>query len=254
METSPCHLTTLGETMSKPVDLLKALAAAAALTTVAPAAFAQATTVTVHPNGAYTSITNGGATPCNSAPCYTIAPTDRVTGSFTLSSPPAANLNNFPILASNVTSFSFTGGGETHSSTDPNTRLNNLRLTTDATGRITAVNVNSYRWNQLPHSLSDTPSGRVEFIQFTMNNQSIVRNGYCNSTTTSFAGVPDTCPFVLYGSDGVYAGSSATNSISISYASPPVSIPTMSEWAMILFGTILAGGAVIYMHRRRFVV
>lgn len=30
-----------------------------------------------------------------------------------------------------------------------------------------------------------------------------------------------------------------------------VAIPTMTEWAMILFGTILAGGAAVYIQRRR---
>lgn len=31
----------------------------------------------------------------------------------------------------------------------------------------------------------------------------------------------------------------------------PVSVPTMTEWAMIMFGTILAGGAALYIQRRR---
>ena len=32
----------------------------------------------------------------------------------------------------------------------------------------------------------------------------------------------------------------------------PTPVPTMSEWAMILFGTVLAGGAALYIQRRRF--
>lgn len=32
---------------------------------------------------------------------------------------------------------------------------------------------------------------------------------------------------------------------------PPTPVPTMSEWAMILFGATLAGAAAIYIHRRR---
>lgn len=31
----------------------------------------------------------------------------------------------------------------------------------------------------------------------------------------------------------------------------PAPVPTMSEWAMILFGTMLAGGAALYVQRRR---
>lgn len=34
-------------------------------------------------------------------------------------------------------------------------------------------------------------------------------------------------------------------------AAPPASVPTMTEWAMILFGTILAGGAALHIQRRR---
>ena len=37
-------------------------------------------------------------------------------------------------------------------------------------------------------------------------------------------------------------------------AAPPAPVPTLSEWAMILFGTILAGGAALYIQRRRFTV
>ena len=31
----------------------------------------------------------------------------------------------------------------------------------------------------------------------------------------------------------------------------PSAVPTLSEWAMILFGLILAGGAALFVQRRR---
>ena len=31
----------------------------------------------------------------------------------------------------------------------------------------------------------------------------------------------------------------------------PAPAPTLSEWAMILFGTVPAGGAALYLQRRR---
>lgn len=34
-------------------------------------------------------------------------------------------------------------------------------------------------------------------------------------------------------------------------AAAPATVPTMSEWAMILFGTLLAGGAGLFVQRRR---
>lgn len=35
------------------------------------------------------------------------------------------------------------------------------------------------------------------------------------------------------------------------YVAPPAAIPTMSEWAMILLGMVLAGGAALTLQRRR---
>lgn len=37
----------------------------------------------------------------------------------------------------------------------------------------------------------------------------------------------------------------------VSVASAAAAVPTLSEWAMILFGTVLAGGAALYIQRRR---
>ncbi|WGM32184.1 hypothetical protein KKHFBJBL_02435 [Brevundimonas sp. NIBR11] len=49
--------------------------------------------------------------------------------------------------------------------------------------------------------------------------------------------------------DNLNTDQSATNVIITSVAAAPV--PTMTEWAMILFGTMLAGGAALYIQRRR---
>ena len=35
-------------------------------------------------------------------------------------------------------------------------------------------------------------------------------------------------------------------------APPPAAVPTLSEWAMILLGVLLAGAAVVVIQRRRF--
>lgn len=39
--------------------------------------------------------------------------------------------------------------------------------------------------------------------------------------------------------------------LGVAAAPPPAPVPTLSEWAMILFGTVLAGGAALYIQRRR---
>lgn len=48
------------------------------------------------------------------------------------------------------------------------------------------------------------------------------------------------------------ATNGAGSSLTTAAAAPPATVPTLSEWAMILFGVILAGGAALYVQRRRF--
>lgn len=47
------------------------------------------------------------------------------------------------------------------------------------------------------------------------------------------------------GGDGQFASVTLT-------CAAPVPVPTMTEWSMILFGTVLAGSAVLFFERRRF--
>lgn len=44
----------------------------------------------------------------------------------------------------------------------------------------------------------------------------------------------------------------AGSSLTTAAAAPPDTVPTLSEWAMILFGALLAGGAALHVQRRRF--
>lgn len=55
---------------------------------------------------------------------------------------------------------------------------------------------------------------------------------------------PQTVTFNVDGPAAVVAGP----------AVGPTTVPTMSEWAMILFGTMLAGGAALFIQRRRLIV
>ncbi|WP_298158451.1 IPTL-CTERM sorting domain-containing protein [Brevundimonas sp.] len=54
----------------------------------------------------------------------------------------------------------------------------------------------------------------------------------------------------LYVSGGVGGGSPNLYKISVTAAAAAFAVPTMSEWAMILLGIMLAGSAAIYIHRR----
>jgi hypothetical protein len=44
---------------------------------------------------------------------------------------------------------------------------------------------------------------------------------------------------------------STTQTYSVQIAAAPVAVPTLSEWAMILLGVLLAGGAALTIQRRR---
>ena len=74
--------------------------------------------------------------------------------------------------------------------------------------------------------------------------------GTLTITTGAGAGGLYTCTGVCAG--GVYTvGSHITAGTMVGVA--PVSVPTMSEWAMILFGLMLAGGAALYIQRRQLI-
>lgn len=66
--------------------------------------------------------------------------------------------------------------------------------------------------------------------------------GTLSSTVTVSSSVPDPNP----------SNNSATDSDTIAPGAPvAATIPTLTEWAMILFATLLAGGAALTLHRRR---
>ncbi|MBB5746873.1 IPTL-CTERM sorting domain-containing protein [Brevundimonas variabilis] len=48
----------------------------------------------------------------------------------------------------------------------------------------------------------------------------------------------------------VNSGNGVGQSYTLTVAAPPASVPTLSEWAMILMGLTLAGGAALYIQRR----
>ncbi|WP_271083528.1 DUF11 domain-containing protein [Brevundimonas sp. NIBR11] len=51
--------------------------------------------------------------------------------------------------------------------------------------------------------------------------------------------------------DGNPGNEIATTTTTVFAPPPPAPVPTLTEWAMILFGTMLAGGAAVYLQRRR---
>ena len=60
-----------------------------------------------------------------------------------------------------------------------------------------------------------------------------------------------TCISVSGGKCNDISGVSSASGVVVTAAPLTAAVPTMSEWAMILFGTILAGGAALYIQSRR---
>ena len=96
-----------------------------------------------------------------------------------------------------------------------------------------------------------TPAGAGQNgIVFSTGNKTNA-GGTLTITTGGGAGGLFTCTGACAG--GSYtAGSHITAGTMV--GAPPVAVPTMSEWAMILFGLILASGAALYIQRRKLVV
>lgn len=62
--------------------------------------------------------------------------------------------------------------------------------------------------------------------------------------------ISNSATFTSTTSDPNPANNSATDTNTVPSA-PPAAVPTLTEWAMILFGALLAGGAVLQLQRRR---
>lgn len=74
------------------------------------------------------------------------------------------------------------------------------------------------------------------------------------NATTVTAVVPAQTPgvkeVIVTTPQGANAAAPTTNDFTVT----PIVVPTMTEWAMMLFGIILAGGAALQIHRRRMTV
>lgn len=72
-------------------------------------------------------------------------------------------------------------------------------------------------------------------------NGGLSRVGSCSSSSGYFCNVAT--------AGGSYLG--ATGYVSTSLTPTPTAVPTLTEWAMILMGVALAGGAILTLQRRR---
>ncbi|WP_245783748.1 IPTL-CTERM sorting domain-containing protein [Paracidovorax konjaci] len=209
-------------------------------------------TVNVNSTGNYATIQN--YTNCTSVPaslCANFLTSHNVSGTFTTTGALPANASNVEI-GSTVTSYSFSSGLDTVASTDTNARLNSLRISTDASGNITSVNLlQAVLWmtGAAPHTTAD----RFIAIVVSGANGTATHNSGCQTTGTGNSGVTDTC-LVSTVSD---TSRSTANSSPVSYAmaQAPVAttaaIPTLSEWGLILIASLLGMFSIARLRRQR---
>jgi hypothetical protein len=197
--------------------------------------------------------------PCGTGPCGNYALGGRITGQFTTAAPLPPNLAS-PDAHALVTSYSFTDGVATYSSSNPNTRFSIFAISTNAAGNIIAANteVQFQLWEtgSAPHT-SGNRAAVLDACSGSCGGQggdNVANNFICTSVQAGAGGNidPDTCA----GGSGdgstsaahVTAGSTGTWTTVTQQTS---NIPTLSEWALILLSLLVVGFAVRGMQLRK---
>jgi len=215
------------------------------LATLPGGAFAATYTITSTSN--YTRQLDFTA-PCAGGVCTNFALTMGASGSFEVPLL-APNLVNSNISAS-VTAYSFTDGINTYSSTDPDSRKFLFQVTTNASGILTSANILVEKWltGTRPHTTADYFS----YLQFS---GSSVPQAYHNDryiTVGVSGGETDVC--TVQASETTRSrGIGATVSYSgggLLAATTTAAIPTLSDYALLLLGALIAGVAGWQLRRR----
>jgi hypothetical protein len=217
------------------------------LVLLAPAASAQSTYT--YAGGTINSFGEGDP-PTNGSTRQTYSLGGSITGSFTTTAPLAANLSSQNIGAL-VTAYSFNDSQQTYASTNPNVRKITFSVTTNGSGAITGADIVIHKWQTNgPRSAAGLASAdsRFERIIISPISSRVSSNRACLAlgVGVSAAGDNDFCD--LSSGDEEFRATTGDPGV---WTLPPASVPTLSEWAMILFGLLLAGGAALYIQRRQ---
>ncbi|AVS78315.1 hypothetical protein C8234_09735 [Paracidovorax avenae] len=212
-------------------------------------------TVNVNSTGNYGTLEN--YTNCTSTPaslCANFLTTHNISGSFTTSGALPANASNVEV-GSTVTAYSLASGLDTIASTDANSRLNSLRISTDASGNITAINtmiVVQWVTGSAPH----TNANRINAVTLVGAVTASTHNSGCTTVGTGASGVADTCLVAVLTDTSRSTARNAPYSVSMAQQ-PPVNggsaapIPTVSEWGLILMASLLGFFGIARLRRQR---
>jgi hypothetical protein len=176
-----------------------------------------------------------------------------VSGSFTLASALPPNFSGATDISSQITAYSFTDGINTYTNTDPNARIYQFNVATDATGLISVASilVEVFQSGSSPHSAGD----RVATLNLNGPTINQAANNLTCTTVSSGAtgsGVADICQFASTDS-----GSSTASATMGTYTGGgtgggggPTPVPTLGEWGMIFLTFLLGVFAWLRLQRQ----
>ena len=225
-------------------SLLPALALAGAF--IAGDACAQATTYTFL-GQPYDTVKNSNR--CTAGECAIYSKAMRPRISLTFSAPLPANLmpgdHRWRVIA-----FSVDDGIRSSSSHTRTAALGTVNVATNAAGVPVEYEIQIQRLPgpHLPDSKAGRPDSRFSYIYATDFAMQSWTNGICTRWAGN-ASQPQYCAEGIM-DEGV-SSASVAGSPAVTRAAAVATVPTLSEWAMIVFGVILAGSAGLYVQRQR---
>lgn len=222
--------------------------AALASALIAGQAAAQTTNYTLT-SGLYDTISN--STTCTVGECTTFTSAHRATATLTYAAPLAPNLPHAEYSAG-VIAYTFSDGVRTTTGPSPIATLYRVEFATDGAGVPIQPVISFERTPGPPYTVSDAgdPNSMVTYINFLPLRTVVGANTICSSRGPGMnpSPGPGSCNIVFGGAQASGAESNVPPVVSVSTVEP---VPTLSEWAMILLGLTLAGGATVVIQRRR---
>ncbi|MBK6804248.1 MAG: hypothetical protein IPG84_04990 [Betaproteobacteria bacterium] len=172
-----------------------------------------------------------------------------MTGQFTTASPLAPNLPLASVLAQ-VTSYSFSDGVNSYASSDPNARVIEFKVATDAAGAISGwtVELNEWESGTPPH----TAGNLVSSMNIIGSGDLVLDSANCSTVGTSLEGIGDSCTSTTGGSVASNLSSPGTWSIAATPAAPAAAaVPALSEWMTLALALLLASAAAVGLRSSR---
>lgn len=231
--------------------LITASSAATALL-IAGAAQAQETTYTFT-GGLYETLFP--PIDCVVGECATFTTAQRTTVSLTFAAPLAANLP-FANRSADIIAYRWSDGVRSTSGPGPTAAIFDARFGTDAAGRPISPSIMLMRTPGPPYLVRTPadPNSRFSYVVIGTTTTWATANFVCTKRGGGDyipVNGPGSCNGENTDDSSSVARSNVAPVVTISSVGPPAAVPTLSEWSMILFSTVLAGGAALFIQRRR---